>query len=500
MKKFAITCLFLPALVLLTGCPSDQYTIELTPHGNVIERNLVFYRKDVDDTNKPPNYERFPSNQLARIARLYPSSSLKTNGGLYSITGTFLATMPEDIGGSGQYTNMITMLGSTGIYLERFRGDDDLATSTTKRLRAADKLTDLVIGWTRMELGREHGFEKLRRFLDTDFRRDVKNMSMYELMLQTSSATRSEAPEEFAVRFGQYLTEHGYLQMADMPAVFALAANDPKPLMQRIQRLVASKMGIPRNMPIPQSLAFLSDADKIEQSWDKYLMTTDAYRAVLRRWKKEKLIYEIHVAEQRVQGFYNARSRTNALPAAPKKPSSSVAVQEIYGELMPLYSFMDNIQHDHVTVRLSLPSAPVRSNGRWNAERKQVVWESNLESSDASEKGRVPSFCYASWSVPDEAAQRRHFGRVLLSGEELTQYCLWRAGLDEKEANEWDTLLAGLLPGDELKEKIETFRFSSEMLQTVASGQSQSTGPSDFIRSLLSDALKKAPGIQSTNK
>jgi len=37
----------------------------------------------------------------------------------------------------------------------------------------------LIIGWSRMELGRERNYERLRRFLDKDFRNDVKNLSLY---------------------------------------------------------------------------------------------------------------------------------------------------------------------------------------------------------------------------------------------------------------------------------------------------------------------------------
>ena len=136
--------------VLVTGCPHNDYTIELKPKGAVIERTLTFYRADGGSTNAPD----FPSNQLAAITRLYPAGALKPNQQRYVVTGEFAGALPNDVGGAGAYTNFTTSLGATAFYAERFRGDDDLAAKTARQFRAADQLTDLVIGWTRTEFGR----------------------------------------------------------------------------------------------------------------------------------------------------------------------------------------------------------------------------------------------------------------------------------------------------------------------------------------------------------
>src|ERR1017187_10549080 len=71
MKKYPLFCLATLA-ALVTGCPHNEYVVELTPHSNVIERKLVFYREDGTDTNGVPNYQSFPSNELAAITGLYP--------------------------------------------------------------------------------------------------------------------------------------------------------------------------------------------------------------------------------------------------------------------------------------------------------------------------------------------------------------------------------------------------------------------------------------------
>ena len=461
----------------------------MTPRGEKIERKLLFYREDGRDTNGAPNYRNFPAAELAAITVLYPPGGVTSNGGCHTATGEFAGSLPRDVGGAGSYTNVATSLGRAGFYLERFRGDDDVATMTARRLRAADQLVDLVIGWSRMALGRERGYKNLRRFLETDFRRDFRNLTLYGWMLQTSSATRSEAPEEFAVRFGQYLAERGYLKVEDLPQLFrAMADNDPRPFNAMIQRMVADKLGVPKSGPMPQSLAFLANPDETLKSWEKYLRTTNLYRDRLGRWQKGRISREIGLVGRRVRGFFDARYRTNnaAAPApGPNEPAPADVVTELTQELVAWDLFET---YDHVTVRLALPSAPAHSNGKWDEARKQVVWESDIEQVD--KVGHVPAFCYANWSQPDETAQKQHFGKVLLSGDDLSQYCLWRGGLEQNRAAEWDAFLAGLQPGPGLRAQIEAFRFAGEPVPRGTNAPPHS--PDEFPRQLLGSALDAA--------
>src|SRR5262249_45344252 len=80
--------------VLLTGCPRNQYFVDLTPRGNVIERTLVFYCEDGMDTNGVPNYKDFPTNELLEVARLYPANALKNDGERHTVSGRFGPAMP----------------------------------------------------------------------------------------------------------------------------------------------------------------------------------------------------------------------------------------------------------------------------------------------------------------------------------------------------------------------------------------------------------------------
>jgi len=243
--------------LVVTGCPHNQYIVQLKPQGNSIERTLVFYREDGVNTNTgTPNYQPFDAAELAAITSLYPAQGLTSDGERHVVRGEFTDELPEDVGGTGAYTSLATSLGEASFYVERFRGNDDLAGMTERRFQAADRLADLIVGWSQMELGQEPGYDKLRQFLDVDLRRDLKNLGAYGWEGQLAGSYKTNASEEFAVRFGQYLFERGYFTIGEIPGLFSDASgNDPQALLRRIQRLVARIMEVPETEPVPASLA-----------------------------------------------------------------------------------------------------------------------------------------------------------------------------------------------------------------------------------------------------
>jgi hypothetical protein len=254
--------------LLVTGCPHNDYTVQLEPQGQSIDRTLIFYR--VDGTNATtglPNYQPFDTNELSLITAQYPANTLTNDGDHHVIHGRFRDRLPADVGGAGTYTNLATSLGNAGFYMERFRGDDDLATAFEKRFKAADQLTDLLVGWSRAQLGHEPGYPQLHQFLDVDFRRDLKNGGAYWWEGLFVNSRETNVNEEFAVRFGQYLFERGYFKLSEIPRLEDdLAENDFAPVFRWNQRLVARKMGVPDSEPIPASLAFLADGPAMSAS------------------------------------------------------------------------------------------------------------------------------------------------------------------------------------------------------------------------------------------
>jgi len=64
--------------------------------------------------------------------------------------------------------------------------------------------------------------------------------------------------------------------------------------------------------------------------------------------------------------------------------------------------------------------------------------------------------------VPDEEEQKRRFGRTLLRGEKLAEYAMWCESLSEKEAEQWDKVLAGCNAGESWTETVKSFQFAEE--------------------------------------
>jgi hypothetical protein len=443
--------------VLLTGCPRNEYLVELKPHGDSIERTLTYYRVDLGESNTVNSYQPFPTVEMGEINSLYPAGGITNEGERHTVRGMFANILPNDVGGVGAYTNLSTSLGSASFYVERFRGNDDLAGIAEKQRQAADHLTDLILGWSKSELGTQPGYEKLARFLNVDLRRDLKNLGAYWWEGNFAAGYSTNGAEEFMVRYGQYLVERGYLQIADLPALFRdITDKDGSKLSLLLQRLVARKMGVPDSQPPPPALAFLADGDAVGKSFENYLTNTDSYRASLNRWEEDK--------------------KTN--PDLPRPDPTADDARDLVD-----FNLFGN-PNDRLSVRLLLPLAPTHSNGRWDEAHKQVLWDTNIV--DRTNTSRLPLTCYASWAEPDASFQTSHFGKVALTGESLTSYCLWRSALKSEEAAQWETLLAGLKPGEHLSDTISNFRFSGEPPSSVTNA----TSPSAFARELVTDALK----------
>jgi hypothetical protein len=454
--------------LVVTGCPRKEYIVQLQPQGPVLERTLVFYCADGANSNGVPNYDRFDTNELTAIAALYPAQgpalNLTNGDGRHQVRGEFTNALPADVGGAGAYTRLATSLGAAGFYEERFRGNDDLAGIAAQRAQAADQLADLLLGWSRRELGREPGYRKLRQFLDVDFRRDLKNLGAYRWEAQVVGNYITNADEEFMVRFGQYLCERGYFQVEELPGLFRdMNGGDSSALWRRIQRLVARKMGASGSGPVPAALGFLADETSLETSLNKYLAGTDLYHAKLRAWQADK------------------KRKPDTKPPEPSEVMADAA-----GALLAFHMFGGT--PEHLTVRLSLPAAPVHSNGRWDEALKQVVWDADL--GDRTNATLLPVACYASWVQPDEAFQQAHLGKVVLTGDELTEYCLWRGSLTAASGDAWDAFLAGLQPGAGLTNRLAAFRFPGEAEPPATNGPARMPGLSAYPRELLNRALE----------
>ncbi len=209
------------ALLWLAGCSSNQYEIELKPDGESVERSLTCWNvgsTPAEEGSEGSEYGAFSEEELQRIAAAYGAPVPKKLDQKHTFLKRFSGQLPSDLGGSGSYTHWTNALGSTSAYIERLRGNDDLLDAIEQRMKAADRATDLLIGWLQEELGDQPPFGPLRNFLDGEFRHDLKNLSMYVWTITLSAEENEVSQQEGIVRAGQYLVDRNYFKAEDLPA------------------------------------------------------------------------------------------------------------------------------------------------------------------------------------------------------------------------------------------------------------------------------------------
>lgn len=116
-----------------------------------------------------------------------------------------------------------------------------------------------------------------------------------------------------------------------------------------------------------------------------------------------------------------------------------------------LFSFGSGTTAGTVTWRCQ--TRPFVTSGKWNAEDGTVTWEA-----DGRQGCATPKMLFAIWAEANEEFQRTHFGKVVLTCEELYEYVGWRDGLTVGERTAWDAFVDTLKPGPELVGKLEAFR------------------------------------------
>jgi len=422
---------FLGLSVLLAGCTDhDCYTIEITPEGEAFQRKLTCWHQTDGDK---PRVAAVSAGKVAALGKLYSHRETLKGTKKEVFSGRFQGQIPKDLGGAGSYTRFSSSLGMLSIYVERLRGNDDPSAVLARRYAAVDQIVDLLVGWFQKEMGDSGDFQRLRPFLAVDLRRDLKNLSLY-CWQATVPNGEGGGPGSLLARAGQYLVERGYFNVKDLPAIVRVwECDSAERLYALLQRLLARKMGVPDDQPIPQSLAFLGDPKRANRSLGEYAPTSEVFRKRHPGARKDDLF--------------------PSDPTGPE-PDRLQFLFELGEEAFFHFDLFSN--EDQVEVRLACPDQPFSTNGKWDPQKKTVSWSARL-----FEHERTPMLCFASWSTPNQAAQEKHFGRVILRGEELSRYVLWYRGLSGEEARQWDQFLAGLKPDGKLKESVEAFRFAS---------------------------------------
>ena len=465
--KRSLMCALAAVGFVLVGCERDEYELTITPQGETVERRLTVSRT---------GGSAFPEDKLKQLGRIYPQHVVETssrNGNTlerYVFTGRFKGNMPNDVGGAGSYAHFDSQMGSAGLYLERFRGNDDVAGVIDARLRSCDRITDLLAGWLKTEFGSYKDFPKIRRFMDEDFRGDLKNMAMYEVLygnvdrLQDPKVKPDRPPDTPAgpeppdtpnasdhrfFRMLQYLTERDYLRPEDWPQVQQIIHEDhdgpgfAKAVRPLLEKFLARKMGVKDKRIIERTMGWVEDPAALQKSLEDYLRGTKEYKKMVADWKA-------------------GQERSERKDGQPPPPMEVLGLDAIYSmpSLFPVAAAELQVEF--------IPEGPVlKTNGTLDGKTGRVKWDGYF---GVGQHWLLPKLCYVVWARPDEAFQKGHFGKVVLDGMELVEYAIWRKGMDERRAREWDALIAGLRPDHESYVRLGKFRFGDEPTTQPAEG------------------------------
>jgi hypothetical protein len=437
MSKYI--CLTVAALlVFIAGCDEYEYTIEMTPQAETLKRTINFS-------------SNLPDEQKRAVEESYPEQ-IDAN----TFSGAFKVELPNDVGGAGYYTYFVTNMGSTATYKERFRGDDDLNQHIVDFQMFVDRYVDFTINWLEFELGKEPNFGNLRAFLDKKLRIDAKNFGLYSGFGDVVGRYDSNATDEFHQRVVLYLEERGYINPGQSDILMQMGGSGgEEEVMKLLRDIVAGEIGCCREGEDSGKLAFLDSNDSIEKSIIRYIRSTERYRQM---WEKEKI----------------SKKDANLPP-----PDVDILAFIAEGAPIPFDFNFGSIPYK-VNVRLNCPYKPFKTNGQWQDANNQVCWTDYLK-----DKDDLPTFFYATWSEPNNDFQSRHFGRVILEGKNLAEYCYWEKSIEAGQVRQWNEFLSGIDPNMEIGTMVKAFRFPGE------SAEPNAPSLADVPRSFILDALSQ---------
>jgi len=465
MPVKANSCAIFVFLCVLSGCTRFEYDVLVEPAGKNVYRQITVGRKglitaDIEsEDGQSVELQWEPSKQeekeIDRIARIYdapvPAPQRHEDGpqrGLRkSVTfgKKFRGKTPGDIGGAGFYARIKTNLGSCHLYMERIRGCNDQARKLQEAFGQADKTVNRLSDWLKAQLSKDRDLPRLLRFLDKELRNDAKNLTLAVWASRNAprllgTATGQAVAEEATARILAYLVERKYLRASDLPALYR-ALNDSERSSDMIKpivtRMLTRKIGITSKAVHDLLAAAVDNPTAASMSIEHWNDPDPKIRKRAKSWRQ---------------------------PHAPPKDRDSAGKIEVdrrmYAVMIWQAIFTGRLHvlewlspPDHVTFRLRTGTQPLHTSGQWDRKTGLVTWSGLLESQ------YLPMLCHALWCRENAGFQTAHFGRVILVGQNLVEYCLWRKSLTPGEARKWDAFLASCKPGRKLPQRIKRFGF-----------------------------------------
>ncbi|MEZ6088474.1 MAG: hypothetical protein R3C05_10700 [Pirellulaceae bacterium] len=436
-------------LPISLGCIESVYELELTPHGETMDRKLTVWRQRSE--NQSDNTP-IPDAEIQRLSQIYKEQSFDNESRKWTFQDRFQGSMPADFDDAGGFHRFASPVGSLFVYRERFRGDDALTASLAQRQAKVDRLVDLLLRFVQEHVELEGVRDKLTAFIDSQFRSDLKNLNLH-IWVYSADPKTSEQPRmhDLIARAVQFLIERDYFQVRDLPTIMrSLSSPQPQLVVDLIEQVLIRKVRFPDDVDLTEALAWMKDIEAMNASLRRMLRETEEYQQILEDWREKN------------PGIANNVSS--------HPDPTNVVGQLVFGAVLP--NFGDSTST--IKVQLNLRQSPVATNGDWDASKQVVAWDQQLGNAV------LPTFAYALWSEPDTKFQQATWGHTLLTDKPLAEYVIWYAALTESEKQHWDAFLNS--------ERQTLEKFAGDLRKFSFDGNNQLA---DKPRSLLLNAIEK---------
>jgi len=417
MRRIALLAVVLP-FVLAPGCPVRKFEVTMMPaEDGSVHRELTVWTEDGETISAP-------AEDVLGVAKGAYEDAGSADGNKQRFAATFTEVLPADLVHEGLSNH--GFVGTTGCplgrvvtYVERMPGRNDLYALLAGAEELADTAAQVWVAWARQQPSLQAEPEKLAKlvtFIEHELRNDALNIMLmgWRAVTRGNILEDAELDDEdervsalwLAEFLGgvSYLVERGYFRPSE---VGLLDKDDGRTAVLGVLRRATAAMGYGDDEPWPAALERLRDPDAVEVAFEQGLKLAGLTPAELEQ-RYAPLMPEIFGTSTRGRVVWQGRAQ------------------------------------------------PLETNGTWDEEKRELSWEA------VGRQGcETPQLLYASWAEPDEAFQKEHLGRVMLEGEGLAQYVVWRAGLSAAQRREWSAFVAGLRPGENLVDELKQFRFSA---------------------------------------
>ena len=413
-----IAHLMLVAILLLAGCQNRKVKVEITADGERASRSFATNASDRASLESATLAYGSEGEADAELGRKF--------------TGTFAESeLPSEIGNHGAIGRLDSSLGSSRLYYEQFADRRSEWSAMRDRVESGIlwmKLFGRYIEITKLK--EEPAKSKFSRWWNTEVIPLVSDLYlMYSGMQATIQAQRIGVMPRTSEDFSPRTPDEDFSLSVMEPALILLAERG----WITADELAAGQM-----------LAINGNVSKRERDWIGRVVATPAVKRIAAQFDPDGK--GMALSEFPTLGIafllwttLSREYRDIVLDSPAISDDTKAAIRKgVWNFKLPPPFGIRMMETPKVTdaeVLLHTGAAPFLTNGRWNAEAKQVEFKGGFYESKYRYTTYNPPY-YAAWALPSQR-QESVFGRVVLEGQALAEYCAWENALEDDLKARW---------------------------------------------------------------